>query len=87
MFLSNSRVNLSGSPDRGCNKNEYKVENVFKIYQLCIYSETYDQKALGSSNLDPKNELSQNIQQRVRLPYTFNKFLGSGLSAVVMRSH
>jgi hypothetical protein len=44
-------------------------EVLFKNRQLCIYYETCDRRILGSSNLDPKSELCQNIQERVRLPW------------------
>ena len=54
--------------DNGFNQNEYKIGSSFKNRQLCIYYETCDHRILGSSNLDPKSELCQNIQKRVRLP-------------------
>ena len=55
-------------PDEGFSKNECKIENVFKIYWLSIYCENCGCETLGYINLDFKNELSQNIDKRVRLP-------------------
>lgn len=68
-FLNNLRINRKRLLYKGFNQNKYKIGSSFKNRQLCIYCETCEHRILGSSNLDPKSELYQNIQKRVRLPY------------------
>ena len=67
-FPNNLRISRKRLLDNGFNQNKYKIRSSFKNRQLYIYCETCDLRILGSSNLDPKSELYQNIQKRVRLP-------------------
>ena len=68
-FPNNLRISRKRLLDNGFNQNKYKIRSSFKNRQLYIYCETCDLRILGSSNLDPKSELYQNIQKRVRLPW------------------
>jgi hypothetical protein len=45
-FLNNSWISYKDLPNQGFNKNEDKIEDSFKICQLCIYQESRDYKTL-----------------------------------------